>query len=287
VTPLTRAADIGAAGAHPAYRWRPAPIVWFSLGLHLAAAAATAMQPVWWPWALGAVAANHLVLTLAMLWPRGQLLGPNVIRLPAAAIARREVSLTFDDGPDGETTPQVLDLLERHGAKASFFCVGEKLAAHPQIARDIVRRGHSIENHSLRHSHAFALYGLFRMAREVASAQAIVASVAGRAPLFFRAPMGLRSPLLDPVLARYRLRCVSWTRRGLDTLDGNPQRVLQRLAGRLRAGDILLLHDGGSARTADGRPVVLAVLPALLERLAAAGLTSVPLPVALGDGPAA
>lgn len=287
MTPLTRAADLDAAHAGAGYRWRPAPVVWFSLVVHLGAAAASALQLGLWPWALGTVIANHLLVTLAMLWPRGQLLGPNVVRLPAEAIARREISLTFDDGPDAEITPRVLDLLDRHRARASFFCVGEKLAAHPQIAREIVRRGHSIENHSLRHSHAFALYGFFRMARDVASAQAVVASVAGRAPLFFRAPMGLRSPLLDPVLARCRLRCVSWTRRALDTVDGNPQRVLQRLAGRLQAGDILLLHDGGCARSPDDRPVTLVVLPMLLERIAAAGLTSVPLPVALADGPPA
>src|SRR3954468_17258153 len=175
--PSTRTADdLGSAHARAAYPWTPGPIVWLSVVLHLAALAVVAMQPAFWPWALGAVAANHVLITLAMLWPRGQLLGANVVRLPAAAIARREVSLTFDDGPDAEITPRVLELLDRYGAKASFFCVGEKLAAHPQIAKEIVRRGHSIENHSLRHSHAFALYGFFRMAREVASAQAIVAS---------------------------------------------------------------------------------------------------------------
>jgi peptidoglycan/xylan/chitin deacetylase (PgdA/CDA1 family) len=255
--------------------------------LHAAAVVTVATQPALWTWALGAVAANHLLLTGAMLWPRSQLLGASLVRLPAAAVARREVSLTFDDGPDAEVTPRVLDLLDRHQAKASFFCVGEKLAAHPEIARDIVRRGHSIENHSLRHSHAFPLYGFFRMAREVASAQAIAASITGRAPFLFRAPMGLRSPLLDPVLARCGLRCVSWTRRALDTVDRNPQRVLRRLAGALEAGDILLMHDGGCARTKDDQPVVLAVLPVLLEQIAAKGLTSVPIPVALGDGSAA
>ena len=221
-----------------------------------------------------------------MLWPRGQLLGVNLARLPASAVARKEVSLTFDDGPDAEVTPRVLDLLDRHQAKASFFCVGEKLAAQPEIAKDIVRRGHSIENHSLRHSYAFALYGFFRMRREVASAQAIVGEISGRAPLFFRAPMGLRSPLLDPVLARCGLRYVSWTRRALDTVDRNPERVLQRLAAGLAAGDILLLHDSGSSRTRDGKPVVLAVLPGLLERIEAKGLTSVTLPLALRDGSA-
>jgi len=254
--------------------------------LHAAAAASVAAQPALWPWALGAVAANHLLLTAAMLWPRSQLLGVNLARLPAAAAARKEVCLTFDDGPEAEVTPQVLDLLDRHQAKASFFCVGEKAAAYPDITREIVRRGHSIENHSLRHSHAFALYGIYRLRREVQSAQAIAGELTGRAPAFFRAPMGLRSPLLDPVLARCGLRCVSWTRRGLDTVDRNPERVLQRLAGTLAAGDILLLHDSGSARTRDGKPVVLAVLPVLLQRIRAAGLTPVTLPAALGDGSA-
>jgi peptidoglycan/xylan/chitin deacetylase (PgdA/CDA1 family) len=270
----------------PDYPWRPALLARFSMLLHAAAAAGVAAQPALWPWALGAVAANHLLLTAAMLWPRSQLLGVNLARLPAAAVARKEVCLTFDDGPDPEVTPQVLDLLDRHQAKASFFCVGEKAAAHPDIAREIVRRGHSIENHSLRHSHAFALYGIYRLRREVQAAQAIAGGITGRAPAFFRAPMGLRSPLLDPVLARCGLRYVSWTRRGLDTVDRNPERVLQRLAGALAAGDILLLHDSGSARTRDGAPVVLAVLPGLLQRIRAAGMTPVTLPVALGDGSA-
>jgi peptidoglycan/xylan/chitin deacetylase (PgdA/CDA1 family) len=256
------------------------------MALHAAAAATIAVQLALWPWALGAVAANHLLLTAVMLWPRNQLLGANLVRLPAAAAARNEVSLTFDDGPDPEVTPRVLDLLDRHQAKASFFCIGEKAAAYPDIAKEIVRRGHSIENHSLRHSHAFALYGIFRLRREVESAQAIVGEITGQAPLLFRAPMGLRSPLLDPVLARCGLRHVSWTRRGLDTVDRKPERVLQRLAGALAAGDILLLHDSGSSRTRDGKPVVLAVLPGLLDRIKAKGLTSMALPVALGDGSA-
>lgn len=286
MTPSTRTADIGEVRADRRYRWRPTLVVRLSVLLHVIALTTAIVQPGLWPWALGAVAANHLLLTTAMLWPQGQLLGANVVRLPAAAVARNEVSLTFDDGPDAQVTPRVLDLLDRHGAKASFFCVAEKLAAHPELAQEIVRRGHSIENHSLRHSHAFPLYGYFRVAREVSSAQALLAGLAGRAPHFFRAPMGLRSPLLDPVLARSGLRCVSWTRRGLDTVDRNAGRVLHRLARGLDAGDILLLHDGGSARTRDGEPVVLVVLPLLLDLIASKGLRPVPLPVALGDGSA-
>lgn len=239
------------------------------------------MQPALWPWVLGAVAGNHLLLTAAVFWPRGRVLGANLVRLPAAATARNEVSLTFDDGPDPEVTPRVLDLLDRFDAKASFFCVGKKAAAYPHIVSEIVRRGHSIENHSHCHSGAFAFYGLFRLKREVESAQAIVSGITGRPPRFFRAPFGLRSPLLDPVLAKCGLHYVSWTRRGLDAIHRNPDRVLQRLAGGLAAGDILLLHDNGYCLTRDGTPVVLAVLPKLLDRMRTKGLKSVTLVAAL------
>jgi peptidoglycan/xylan/chitin deacetylase (PgdA/CDA1 family) len=272
------------SSANEGYPWNPTPAAWLSMLLHAAAVATVAMQPALWPWALGAVAGNHLLLTAAMFWTRGRVLGANLVRLPAAAAARKEVSLTFDDGPDPEVTPRVLDLLDRHQAKASFFCVGEKAAAYPHIVKEIVRRGHSIENHSHRHSSAFAFYGLARLKREVKSAQTTVSGITGQAPRFFRAPMGLRSPLLDPVLARCGLHYVSWTRRGFDAIHRDPEKVLQRLAGGLAAGDILLLHDNGYSRTRDGTPVVLAVLPELLARIRAKGLRSVTLSTALGNG---
>lgn len=260
--------------------WRPAPAIRASAVVHVAAAVALVVAPAWWPWALGAVVANHFLLSCAVLWPRGRVLGPNLTRLPAAAVGRREVSLNFDDGPDPEVTPRVLDLLDRHQARASFFCIGEKAAAYPELVREIARRGHSVENHSQRHSSAFAFYGLGGLRREVEEAQAAIAAAAGQAPAFFRAPAGFRSPLLDPVLAHLGLRYVSWTRRGFDTVDRDAAAVLRRLARGLAAGDVLLLHDGARARTPEGVPVVLEVLPALLERLEAAGLKSVPLPSA-------
>lgn len=265
------------------HRWHPAPAIRFSVLLHAAGAVTLAVQPVLWPWALGVLVGNHLVLIGAVLCPRGRLLGPNLVGLPAAAVARAEVCLTFDDGPDPELTPRVLELLDRHQAKASFFCVGEKAAAFPETVKEIARRGHSVENHSYRHAYAFAFYGISRLRREVASAQAVIADLTGRAPAFFRPPAGFRSPLLDPVLAKCGLRYVSWTRRGYDTVRRDPVRVLQRLTRGLAAGDVLLLHDATSARTNAGDPVVLAVLPALLDQLAARGLKSVSLPTACNE----
>jgi len=271
---LNTATTIGGEGSR---RWRPTPAIWVSLLVHAAAVLVLAADLQAWPWILGVLAANHLVLLYAVLSPRGQLLGPNLNRLPASAAGRHEICLTFDDGPEPDVTPRVLELLDRFQAKASFFCIGENAAAHPELVREIVRRGHSVENHSYHHRHAFPLFGLSRLKREVEGAQQTLTSIAGRPPAFFRAPAGFRSPLLDPVLSAAALRYISWTRRGFDAVSGDPQRILQRLTRGLAAGDVLLLHDSA--------PVVLAVLPALLGELAARGLKAVSLETACGDEP--
>jgi peptidoglycan/xylan/chitin deacetylase (PgdA/CDA1 family) len=257
-----------------------------SVACHLGAGAVALALPSAWPWALGAVVANHLVLTGAGLWPRSALLGRNWSRLPAAAAARREIAITIDDGPDAEVTPAVLDMLDAHATHATFFVIAASAERAPLLCREIVRRGHSVQNHSNRHSSTFSLLGPKAMASEVAAAQARLADITGTAPRFFRAPAGLRNPFLQPVLERLDLQLVSWTRRGFDTVRHEPERVLARLGDGLAAGDILLLHDGNAARTAGGRAVVLDVLPALLERCKAAALQAVTLPaafVATGD----
>src|SRR5258706_10222514 len=164
--------------------WSPAPALQATAALHLGGALALALPGVRWPWIAGALAANHGVLFAACMAPRSRILGPNVVRLPEAAQRRREVALTFDDGPDPEVTPRVLDLLDRHRAKASFFCIGAKAAAYPDIVKEIARRGHSVENHSYRHPHAFAFYGMGGLRREVDATQAVVAAITGRAPEF-------------------------------------------------------------------------------------------------------
>jgi peptidoglycan/xylan/chitin deacetylase (PgdA/CDA1 family) len=257
------------------------PILSGSAAVHLCAAASILAYTRAWPWALGAVVANHGVLAAAGLWPRSQLLGPNWIRLPAASGARGEVAITIDDGPDPAVTPRVLAQLAEHRARATFFCIGERVERYAELAQEIVHRGHSIENHSQRHRHNFSLLGPVGMRTEIARAQDSIARVTGSSPRFFRAPAGLRNPFLEPVLESMQLRLASWTRRGFDTVRGNAEVVYQRLANPLRGGDILLLHDGNAARGAAGRPVILDVLPPLLEALRVRQLTPVTLRAAL------
>jgi len=248
--------------------------------LHAGAVVALARRELW-PWALGAVVADHLLLTALGLWPRSSLLGPNWTRLPAAAAARDCVAITIDDGPDPAVTPRVLALLDAYGARATFFCIGARVARYRDLAREIVGRGHDIENHSQSHRHTFSLLGPRAIAREIEHAQQTIAVVSGREPLFFRAPAGLRSPLLQPVLARLNLRLASWTRRGFDTVNHSADAVLNRLKRGLSSGDILLLHDGGAARTSLGEPIITEVLPRLLDVLATAGLRTITLRSAL------
>ena len=260
---------------------RSTAILAASTAVHVGAVAAVAIQPRHWPWALGAVAANHAILTAAGLWPRSQLLGPNWIALPPASRARGEVALTIDDGPDPVVTPQVLEVLAQHSAKATFFCVGDRVARYAELAREIVRCGHTIENHSQHHRHNFSLLGPGGMKVEIARAQDSILAVTASRPVFFRAPAGLRNPFLDPILNSLQLRLASWTRRGFDTVNGNADAVFQRLATPLRSGDILLLHDGNAARGARGMPVILEVLPRLLDAFHAHQLTPVTLRAAL------
>lgn len=252
-----------------------------SVAVHAAAALSWLVAPSSWPWALAAVVANHGLITAVGLWPRSSWLGRNITRLPAAAVARGELALTIDDGPDPDVTPAVLDLLDQAGARATFFCIASRAEAHPALVAQIVARGHSVQNHSHHHTHDFSLLGTRGYAREIQAAQASLQRASGTAPTLFRAPAGLRNPFLDPVLHRLGLTLVSWTRRGFDTRETNPSKVLARLTRKLTAGDILLLHDGNAARTVEGRPVVLEVLPALLQTCRAAGLRLVTLPQAL------
>jgi peptidoglycan-N-acetylglucosamine deacetylase len=267
---------VSPVSAAPAPVWRASPLIRGSVALHLAAAGLALLRPPAWPWALGAVAANHLVLVAAGLVPRSRLLGPNCTRLPAGAPAPA-VAITIDDGPDAVVTPAVLDILAAHRARATFFCLGERVMRQPALAREMVARGHELGNHSYRHLKRFSVLGPRAVADEVMRAQQAIRAVTGTQPRFFRAPAGLRNAFLEPVLARHDLRLVSWTRRGFDTVSGSDAQVLARLTHGLRAGDILLLHDGHAARGARGKAVILEVLPQLLARLREARLAAVTL----------
>lgn len=206
---------------------------------------------------LGVLFLAHMLLLAGTLLPSCTWLGPVATEFPTD---ERVVWLTIDDGPDPRDTPMILDLLDAHDAKATFFVIGEKAAAHPELITEIRRRGHGIGNHTQSHpAHAFWRLGPQRTRREIEHCQETL----GGAPTLFRAPAGMRNMFVHPVLNRLGLRLVGWTARGFDGRETDADKVLARIRKGLRPGAIVLVHEA--------RPVAAEVIPKLLGCLKAEG----------------
>lgn len=159
---------------------------------------------------------------------------------------RRAVWLTIDDGPDEHDTPRILDLLDEHRARATFFVVGERAARRPDLLREILRRGHQIGHHT--HTHpagSFWCAGATRLSVELDRALDVLRD-AGVRPEFFRPPVGIKHLFLARALAVRRLHCVGWTIRSGDCHSDSPEQLVAAITPRLRAGAIILLHEGPS-----------------------------------------
>jgi peptidoglycan-N-acetylglucosamine deacetylase len=217
-----------------------------------------------WGWTLGLplLLASHAPFWWGTVWPQSALFGPVLTRLPTAD---RVVWLTIDDGPSDETAA-VLDALDAHAAKATFFLVGERAARHPERVRDILRRGHGIGNHSATHpARWFWALGPMRMRREIAETQKILTDISGEPPRWFRAVVGMSNPFVHAALKTHGLARVAWNARGFDAVKADPQTVVDRIERDLSPGAIVLLHEGA----AHGRNVETISL--LLKRLDALG----------------
>lgn len=225
-------------------------------GLALLASGANA------PLALAVFFVPGLLLLASLLVPGA----PGVVRVHTRfATSAREVWLTIDDGPDPADTPRALDLLSRHNARATFFLIGEKAAAHPGLVRAIVGAGHEIGHHT--HTHpagTFWCAGPRRTAREVDDALAAFAATGAR-PAGFRAPVGIKNLFLEPVLEARGLRCIGWSLRSLDTLQRDPADLVARVRRRLHPGAIVLLHEGPRLAPAIRERGLAALLTALAE----------------------
>jgi peptidoglycan/xylan/chitin deacetylase (PgdA/CDA1 family) len=183
-------------------------------------------------------------------------------RLPTS---EKRVWLTIDDGPSDDTLA-VLDALDAHDAKATFFLVGERAARRPERVREILRRGHGIGNHSASHpARWFWALGPSRMRREIADTQRVLAEIVGEPPRWFRAVVGMSNPFVNTALKAHGLARVAWSARGFDAVAADPQTVVARIERGLAPGAIVLMHEGAP----HGRNVE--TLSLLLQRLDALG----------------
>jgi peptidoglycan/xylan/chitin deacetylase (PgdA/CDA1 family) len=154
------------------------------------------------------------------------------------------VALTFDDGPDPRSTIALLDLLRESKVQAAFFCIGKRVAAHPELVARISREGHLVGNHSYSHSNATNLFTVGHLREELQRTQTAIQNSTGSAPECFRPPMGLSNPRIFRAAHELGLKVVGWTARGLDTRTTDPHRIVNRIIRQLKPGAIVLLHDG-------------------------------------------
>ena len=190
----------------------------------------------------GVIAAYLIVVGLGVAFIQLSFFGKAFCRGKPGAM---RAALTFDDGPDPAATPRLLDVLADLRAPATFFCVGERVRACPEIVRRAAAEGHALGNHSQRH----AWWTNFLVGRglrdEIARAQEAIGATTGFAPAHYRSPMGLTNPHLPGALAKLGLTLVGWDVRALDR-GARPEEVVGRILSKVRDGSIVLLHDGGA-----------------------------------------
>jgi len=182
------------------------------------------------------------------------------------------VYLTFDDGPNSEATPRILDALAEGGAVATFFLVGRHAEMYGDLARQVASAGHDVGNHTYDHRKLHFL-GPDAIRRELRSAHHAIAEATGQEPALFRAPHGYRNPFVAREAARLGYTTFGWRGSVFDTARPGAEEIRRRVARLLEPGAIVLLHDGDGYDPRGDRSQTAAALPGILEDARARGLT--------------
>jgi peptidoglycan/xylan/chitin deacetylase (PgdA/CDA1 family) len=181
-------------------------------------------------------------ILLPTLWRNCGWLGPVRQRF---LTAQNEVWLTLDDGPNPHETPEILDVLSEHQAKATFFVVGKNVARWPHLARMIVEQGHSIQNHTFHHRSAtFWAATPAVVRREITLCNEAIFAATGTTPTQFRAPVGMANHFVHTEVEKAGLELIGWSASGNDGVAHKPAKVLKKILGRVNSGAIVLLHEG-------------------------------------------
>jgi len=231
----------------------------------------------------GSLAATVLgVGAYGMFWPRSRLFGSVIGRGDSADPPR--VALTFDDGPNENTTPQILDTLKALNVKAAFFVIGANAERYPDVIQRMDREGHVVANHSFDHNRL----GVFHRRRywidQLERTDVLIEQLIGKRPTLFRPPMGFKHMNMGMAVRSRRQQFVTWTRRAFDTAHAQPDRVIAHL-GKAQAGEILTLHDGHEPMHPRDTQWICAVIEPLVELLRSRGYELVRLDELIGIEP--
>ncbi|BBO81620.1 hypothetical protein DSCO28_21860 [Desulfosarcina ovata subsp. sediminis] len=218
---------------------RPSPVTPFHKTAAVTAMAATALGIVHGPLAWIPLVLFLMLCTGASFCHRCSFYVPVISRGATNCAA---VALTFDDGPDPATTPQLLDILEDNGVPATFFVTGERARAYPELIRAIADAGHTLGNHSFSHSTLIAFRGRKRVFDDIAATQSELSRL-GIVPRVFRPPVGITYPHLAPVLAALGLSAVGFSCRARDFGNRAIRHLSRRILACAMPGDVIMLHD--------------------------------------------
>lgn len=177
------------------------------------------------------------------------------------------VAITFDDGPNSEITPKILQLLEAYKAKATFFCIGKHVEAQPDLVKRIIELGHTVGNHTYSHSSSTGFYSKQAIIDEIAKTDDLILQCIGKKSNLFRPPFGVTNPAISKAIATTKHHVIGWNIRSLDTVKKDPKKVLKRITKRIKPGAVILLHDS--------KKITVSVLEQLLLFLQENGYQSV------------
>ncbi|MEO8194150.1 MAG: polysaccharide deacetylase family protein [Gemmatimonadales bacterium] len=200
--------------------------------------------------------------------------GPVLGHLPTR---RREVSLTFDDGPNPDATPRILDSLAECGVKATFFILGAHAERWPDLVHRVVSEGHQIGNHGYFHR-KLHLKSPFYVKRDIALGKRAIERAGGDTPRFFRAPHGFRSPWVSAIARSLGERTIGWSFGVWDSDRPGVKTIVDRTLAAAKPGSIILLHDGDGYNANGDRMQTAAAVPRIIARLGENGFAFVTLP---------
>lgn len=157
--------------------------------------------------------------------------------------SKKQIALTFDDGPHAEVTPLILETLEKYGVKATFFVIGKNIPENPRLIDKVHKKGHLIGNHSFSHANTFAFKSVKVVKNELKHTNLLVSGITGKEPAFFRPPFGVTSPRIAQAANKLSFKTIGWSIRSLDTRSDSVEKITDRVLSQIKGGEIILLHD--------------------------------------------
>ncbi|HEX9512904.1 MAG TPA: polysaccharide deacetylase family protein [Puia sp.] len=177
----------------------------------------------------------------------------------SSTTGRKEIALSFDDGPAPSYTPEILAILREEAVKAAFFCIGNRITGNEKIFRQLHEEGHVIGNHSYSHHFWFDLFSSRKMLADLKKMDNTMSAVTGLQPRLFRPPYGVINPNLKAAILRGGYTPIGWSVRSLDTVIKDEQKLLKKINDAIKPGAILLFHDTSQT--------TLAILPGFIREV--------------------